>query len=88
MGGGGGGVRVYHSSLKWLHLHQDFKKVFPIVKMEEKYGDVLTLLTILHTERPKLHTILAFLSAIGIRECVLFQSSRTTSPFRFLLKFF
>ena len=26
------------------------------------------LLTLLHSERPKLHTILAFLSAIGLRK--------------------
>ena len=26
-----------------------------------------TLLTLLHSERPKLHTILAFLSAIGLK---------------------
>ena len=28
----------------------------------------VTLLTLLHSERPKLHTILAFLSAVGLRE--------------------
>ena len=27
-----------------------------------------TLVTLLHSERPKLHTILAFLSAIGLNE--------------------
>ena len=30
------------------------------------YGYSVTQLTLLHTERPKLYTILAFLSAIGL----------------------
>ena len=29
---------------------------------------VLTSLTLLHSERPKLHTILAFLSATGLKQ--------------------
>ena len=30
-------------------------------------------LTLLHSERPKLHTILAFLSAIGLKRCICFR---------------
>ena len=39
------------------------------------------LLTLLHSERPKLHTILAFLSAIGlIRSCIGCQSQDDAGP--------
>ena len=40
-------------------------KVVFLCKMTEKYGGVPIPLTLLHSERPKLNTILAFLSAKG-----------------------
>ena len=44
---------------------------FKVKPGKEKPGqqmdrDGLSLLTLLHSERPKLHTILAFLSAVGL----------------------
>ena len=37
-------------------------------------SSILTLLTLLHSERPKLYTILAFLSAIGLRSGTHFRT--------------
>ena len=38
------------------------------------FGDPLTLL---HSERPKLYTILAFLSAVGLRQVWLFMRKKS-----------
>ena len=32
-----------------------------------------TILTLLHSERPKFYTILAFLSAVGLKQCMVGQ---------------
>ena len=49
--------------------------------------DIYTLvLTLLHSERPKLYAILAFLSAVGLNTGTCFQQSTTTlcSSFMYL----
>ena len=38
-------------------------------------GDLILTLTLLHSERPKLHTILAFLRAVGLKVVVGLQTS-------------
>ena len=51
-------------------------KLFPFVKMADKFDGVpielkqIFVLTLFCSERPKLYTILAFLSAIGLRSNV------------------
>ena len=44
-------------------------------------------LTLLHLERPKLNTVLAFLSAIGLRRTDIIHLKAATFPFSFLPHF-
>ena len=46
------------------------------ITMIWKISHIGLLLTLLHSERPKLHTILAFLSAIGLNGCRQDANSR------------
>ena len=44
------------------------------------------MLTLLHSERPKLYAILAFLSAIGLTQIPAFGKNKTGGVFTNLLK--
>ena len=47
------------------------------------FGRIIFLLTLLHSERPKLYAILAFLSAVGLNQ-ILLQLLQLFSVFKFL----
>ena len=59
--------RVWSST----EAYRKLQKIFTFVEMAENYEGVPNTLTLLHSERPKLYAILAFLSAIGLSDILL-----------------
>ena len=62
--------------LNW-HVSHFMRKPDFLMQMDVSQGSHSTMvnfLTLLHSERPKLYTILAFLSAIGLRKNLLLKS--------------
>ena len=57
--------QAVHEKKLSVHFHVDAVIHYDLLRCSR--AEIFHILTLLHSERPKLHTILAYLSAIGLK---------------------